>query len=175
MNEDPELAAEAFRSGASAYLLKRSAASELTTAIREVMNGRSYVTPLMTQRHGGFPAEEQRHGEADLTPAATGSAAVARGRAFDEGGRQPAESHAADRRIPQVRNDEAAQRQLDGGADSICRQTPHRLTWSRVLLVDDNEAMLARAAAVLTPACEVVGIARTGPRPSRQPGPSNRT
>jgi DNA-binding NarL/FixJ family response regulator len=48
MNEDPELAAEAFRSGASAYLLKRSAASELTTAIREVMQGRSYVTSLMT-------------------------------------------------------------------------------------------------------------------------------
>ena len=48
MNEDPELAAEAFRSGASGYLLKRSAASELATAIREVMRGRSYVTPLMT-------------------------------------------------------------------------------------------------------------------------------
>ncbi len=48
MNEDPELAAEAFRSGASAYLLKRSAASELATAIREVMRGQSYVTPLMT-------------------------------------------------------------------------------------------------------------------------------
>jgi DNA-binding NarL/FixJ family response regulator len=48
MSEDPELAAEAFRSGASGYLLKRSAASELATAIREVMRGRSYVTPLMT-------------------------------------------------------------------------------------------------------------------------------
>ena len=33
----------------------------------------------------------------------------------------------------------------------------------RVLLVDDNEAMLARAAAVLTPACEVIGIASDGP------------
>ncbi len=30
MNEDADLAAEAMRSGASAYLLKRSAASELT-------------------------------------------------------------------------------------------------------------------------------------------------
>ena len=47
MNEDPDLAAEAFRSGASGYLLKRSAASELTTAIREVMLGRSYITPLV--------------------------------------------------------------------------------------------------------------------------------
>ena len=49
MNEDPELAAEAFRAGASAYLLKRCAASELSTAIREVMAGRSYVTPLVTE------------------------------------------------------------------------------------------------------------------------------
>jgi DNA-binding NarL/FixJ family response regulator len=49
MNEDPDLAAEAFRAGASAYLLKRSAASELSTAIREVVQGRSYVTPLVTR------------------------------------------------------------------------------------------------------------------------------
>jgi DNA-binding NarL/FixJ family response regulator len=48
MYEDADLAAEAFRAGASAYLLKRSAASELTTAIREVMRGRSYITPLIS-------------------------------------------------------------------------------------------------------------------------------
>jgi DNA-binding NarL/FixJ family response regulator len=47
MNEDPDLAAEAFRAGASAYLLKRSAPSELLIAIREVMRGRSYITPLI--------------------------------------------------------------------------------------------------------------------------------
>jgi DNA-binding NarL/FixJ family response regulator len=49
MNEDPDLAAEAFRAGASGYLLKRSAASELQTAIREVVMHRSYVTPLVTE------------------------------------------------------------------------------------------------------------------------------
>lgn len=48
MNEDAELAAEAFRAGASGYVLKRSATSELATAIREAMNGRSYITPLIT-------------------------------------------------------------------------------------------------------------------------------
>lgn len=47
MNEDPDLAVEAFRAGASAYLLKRSAASELSTAIHEVMKGRTYITPLI--------------------------------------------------------------------------------------------------------------------------------
>ena len=33
----------------------------------------------------------------------------------------------------------------------------------RILLVDDNEAMLARSAAVLSPSCIVVGTARNGP------------
>jgi DNA-binding NarL/FixJ family response regulator len=49
MNEDPDLAAEAFRAGGSAYLLKRSAGSELLVAIREAMRHRSYVTPLVTE------------------------------------------------------------------------------------------------------------------------------
>jgi DNA-binding NarL/FixJ family response regulator len=49
MNEDADVAAESFRVGASGYLLKNSAASELLQAIREVSEGRSYVTPLATQ------------------------------------------------------------------------------------------------------------------------------
>ena len=50
MNEDPDIEADAFRVGASAYLLKRSTPLELLTAIREVMLGRSYVTPLVTEQ-----------------------------------------------------------------------------------------------------------------------------
>jgi DNA-binding NarL/FixJ family response regulator len=49
MNEDPDVAAEAFRLGASGFLLKNSAASELLQAIQEVSRGRSYVTPQATQ------------------------------------------------------------------------------------------------------------------------------
>jgi DNA-binding NarL/FixJ family response regulator len=49
MNEDADVAAEAFRVGASGYLVKNSAASELLQAIREVSEGRSYVTPLATR------------------------------------------------------------------------------------------------------------------------------
>ncbi len=46
VNEDPDLAAEAFRVGASGYLLKNSAGSELVQAVDEAFQGRSYVTPL---------------------------------------------------------------------------------------------------------------------------------
>jgi DNA-binding NarL/FixJ family response regulator len=49
MSEDADVAAEAFRAGASGYLLKNSAASELLQAIREVFLGRSYLTPLVTR------------------------------------------------------------------------------------------------------------------------------
>ena len=49
MNEDPDLVAEAFRAGASGYLLKSSAASELFQAIQDVCAGKAYVTPLLTK------------------------------------------------------------------------------------------------------------------------------
>ena len=49
MSEDSDIAAEAFRAGASGYLLKRSASAELLVAIREVMNRRHYVTPFVTR------------------------------------------------------------------------------------------------------------------------------
>jgi len=49
MNHDPDIAGEAFRLGASGYLVKNSAAAELVKAIREVVRGGSYVTPLLTK------------------------------------------------------------------------------------------------------------------------------
>jgi DNA-binding NarL/FixJ family response regulator len=49
MNTDPVLAAEAFRRGASAYLLKTCAASELIAAVREVLKGMSYLSPAIAK------------------------------------------------------------------------------------------------------------------------------
>jgi DNA-binding NarL/FixJ family response regulator len=46
-NDDPDLAAHALRECASAFLLKRCAASELLRAIHEVRQHRTYVTPLI--------------------------------------------------------------------------------------------------------------------------------
>ncbi|MBV8864510.1 MAG: response regulator transcription factor [Acidobacteriaceae bacterium] len=45
MNPDSDLATEAFRIGASAYLLKNSQAAELLKAIHDAVRGISYVTP----------------------------------------------------------------------------------------------------------------------------------
>jgi DNA-binding NarL/FixJ family response regulator len=49
MNEDPDLAVEAIRMGASGYLLKKSAASELFKAIQAALKGKSYVTPQIAK------------------------------------------------------------------------------------------------------------------------------
>ena len=68
MNEDSDLAAEAFRAGASGYLLKRSATAELLTAIREVIAGRSYVTPLVTAGLVGSFMQPQDKKPLQLTP-----------------------------------------------------------------------------------------------------------
>jgi len=54
MNTDKGIAAEAFRGGASGYLLKTSAAAELVTAVREVLKGKKYVSPLVTNDVEGF-------------------------------------------------------------------------------------------------------------------------
>jgi DNA-binding NarL/FixJ family response regulator len=69
MSEDSEVAAEAFRAGASGYLLKRSAGSELLTAMREVTQGRSYVTPLITEGlMGALLRSDEQPSVHDLTP-----------------------------------------------------------------------------------------------------------
>jgi DNA-binding NarL/FixJ family response regulator len=47
MDGDSALAAEAFRAGGAAYLLKHSATEELHVAIQAVLQGRSYLTPQL--------------------------------------------------------------------------------------------------------------------------------
>jgi DNA-binding NarL/FixJ family response regulator len=44
MNSDADVAAEAFRRGASGYLLKTCAAAEMVVAVRDVLRGKSYVS-----------------------------------------------------------------------------------------------------------------------------------
>ena len=61
VHDDTEYVAEAFRLGASAYVLKRSASAELRTAIREALAGRAYVTPLVTKDVMGALLDPNRH------------------------------------------------------------------------------------------------------------------
>jgi DNA-binding NarL/FixJ family response regulator len=63
----PDVAAEAFRRGASGYVLKHCNAEELAVAVRRVMGGESYISPTITQGTAEFLLrmgtvyEEQKH------------------------------------------------------------------------------------------------------------------
>jgi len=68
IHTEARLAAEAMRSGASAYLLKQAAGDELFDAIQAVAQGRTYLTPLITGdvlRNLTAPADTA---ERELTP-----------------------------------------------------------------------------------------------------------
>ncbi len=64
MHPDATYAANAFEAGASGFVLKHSAPSELIIAIHEAMKGRTYVTPLIagdlirTYQEGGSPERD---------------------------------------------------------------------------------------------------------------------
>ena len=49
MHADPVVASEALRAGASGFLLKQVAGEELISAIEEVLQGRTYLTSLLTK------------------------------------------------------------------------------------------------------------------------------
>ncbi len=60
MNEDPDLVGEAFRAGASAFLLKQAAVFELTEAIERVLKGGSYVTPSAAEGQAKISLRDPR-------------------------------------------------------------------------------------------------------------------
>lgn len=68
VSEDPDLADAAFKAGASGFLLKNSAATELIQAIQMAIRGRSYVTPLAsagllncrTPKHGSQQTKDEK-------------------------------------------------------------------------------------------------------------------
>jgi len=49
MSAAASIAAEAFRRGASGYVVKQSSAEELITAVRRVVSGQSFLSPLITK------------------------------------------------------------------------------------------------------------------------------
>ena len=65
MQDDPRYVREAFAAGASGYVLKEAADSELVTAVREVAKGARYVDPALGARIAAADAEAARHAAED--------------------------------------------------------------------------------------------------------------
>jgi two-component system, NarL family, response regulator NreC len=65
MEDDPSYVREAFSAGASGYVLKEAADSELVTALRQVAAGERYVHPTLGARMATAEAEEAARADAD--------------------------------------------------------------------------------------------------------------
>jgi len=70
VNEDADLAVEAFRLGASGYLLKHSAVEELFMALATVLRGGRHLTPLISKEQSvaAFLATTRPAHADELTP-----------------------------------------------------------------------------------------------------------
>jgi len=61
MNPDVEVAAEAFRRGAHGYLLKTCTAGELVLGVREVLRGKSYMSPALSRDTVNFLRRQDKN------------------------------------------------------------------------------------------------------------------
>jgi DNA-binding NarL/FixJ family response regulator len=67
-SEDPDVAAAAYAVGASAFVLKRSAGTELKSAIRDVMRDRSAIAPTRTSELSDAAPPDAGSRNLNLTP-----------------------------------------------------------------------------------------------------------
>jgi two-component system response regulator NreC len=65
MQDDPSYVREAFAAGASGYVLKEAADTELVDAVRHVADGGNYVHPTLGARLIAAEAEERRRAQED--------------------------------------------------------------------------------------------------------------
>jgi len=65
MQDDPRYVREAFEAGASGYVLKEAADTEVVGAVRAVAAGERYVHPALGARLVAADAEERRRAETD--------------------------------------------------------------------------------------------------------------
>ena len=68
MHNDAELATRALRAGASGFLLKEAAGEELANAIRQVTQGRVYLSPAVTREVINRIASPVERAEPQITP-----------------------------------------------------------------------------------------------------------
>lgn len=65
MEDDPHYVREAFAAGASGYILKEAADTDLVAAVREIAGGGSYVHPTLGARMVSADAAERKRADSD--------------------------------------------------------------------------------------------------------------
>jgi DNA-binding NarL/FixJ family response regulator len=105
VSRDSNVAVEAFRRGASGYLLKTCASSELLIAVRQVLRGWTYMSHSLAKNEINFLRRQNKDtfkGRRAAHRAAARSLAVARRRQTDEGSGGHPEYDNPDSRLSQV-------------------------------------------------------------------------
>jgi len=133
MHADVVYVEEALRAGGVGYLLKRSAASELITAIKAVMRGERYVTPLIDWKESttSIRRKEARTKASDrLSPRQREVLQlVAEGQ---QRNRRPLARIGKDSRFSQVLPQARIDAQFHSGVDSVCHQTSDHRNLGRI-------------------------------------------
>ncbi len=122
MHADQAYVSEAFKAGASGYLLKRSAGSELLQAIQSVMDGQCYVTPLVAKglvAVGHYRKDACGSDGQALDCAPTRSVATRCRREDGQGDCVGPQSLTEDRRVSQIADHDATRSSHDSGADKV--------------------------------------------------------
>ena len=134
MHREVTYAARALDAGASGFVLKHSAASELVTAIQEALKGGTYVTPQIAS---GLLASYRRvapaapgAGRAHAAP--TGSATACRRGPLGQGNRDQATHLASHRRVSQGPAHENTGRAEHGGTDPVRDPRRHHFRLTHV-------------------------------------------
>ena len=118
MQDDPQYVREAFAAGASGYVLKEAADSEVVHAVREVAAGGRYLHPELGARLVAAESEERKRAEEDpLSERESEVLTAARARPHQPGDRQAAVHLGAHGRdAPGARDAEAAALEPRGAA-----------------------------------------------------------
>jgi DNA-binding NarL/FixJ family response regulator len=113
MTMEAEVAAEAFRRGASAYVLKQSAGDELLLAVRKVSQGASYLSPLIAKETMTYLLNQEAisGGEKGITTKAERNSSATRGGDVDERGSESPRHKARHSCLSQVSDDADTERQ----------------------------------------------------------------
>ena len=128
MHPDVTYAIRAFEAGAAGYVLKHSASTELLTAIREALQGRTYVTPiiageLLQSYQIGTHRQQDKTQTVDEPPA--GNPAVICGGSFSKGNCADPEHFPPHGGISQVQPDRLVESEELRGAHPVRHQAWH--------------------------------------------------
>ena len=130
LTADADVAAEAFELGASGYLLKTCAASELTLAVHEVLRGRTYLSKAISRDTiDSLRWEHKKLLDVSLRLSKRQREVlqlVAEGKVMKDKTASSPGHESPDGLLSQVRNPEENWRDQRRRTGQVCRQKPHR-------------------------------------------------